>query len=240
MIDVPRVVAHRGGRGSDCPDENTLAAFQHAYDGGARAIELDVRPCASGEIVVMHDVTLERMTDGRDARAVASIGWNELRVIRLKLGAVAPLLDEVLAWARDLGVVVNVELKHDVPRRLPFARKTAAIVAASRAAVVLSSFDPWTLAAAACKAPRAILTYADEGARGDALLAVARRPIVDAAHIERTQASSALVRRLVDRCVTVGVWTVNDASEARDLVALGASYIITDRPVEIAAAIEGA
>jgi glycerophosphoryl diester phosphodiesterase len=241
-VNVPRVIAHRGGRGPGCPAENTLAAFQHAYERGARAIELDVRPCASGEIVVMHDPTLARMTDGRDAREIASIDWSELARLPLSGGELTPTVDDVLAWARDRGVVVNVELKHDVPTRIRFARTTARIVAASRTAVVLSSFDPWLLAcaAASCGAPRAILTYKDEGVRGRLLLAGARSPVFDAVHIERTQASSALVRRLASRGVAVGVWTVNDTSEARDLFALGASYVITDRPEEIAEAIGAA
>jgi glycerophosphoryl diester phosphodiesterase len=238
-LDVPRVVAHRGGRGPGRPSENTLEAFQYAYDRGARAIEIDVRPCATGEVVVMHDPTLARMTAGRDTRAVASIAWSELAHISLADDARAPSLDDVLAWARERDVVVNVEMKHDAPNRSALALATGRIVAASRASVVLSSFDPWLLACAAAssRAPRAILTYADEGVRGELLLAAAVRPAVDAGHVERTQASPDLIRRLRKRGLAVGVWTVNDAAEARDLLALGASYIITDRPEEISAAV---
>jgi glycerophosphoryl diester phosphodiesterase len=241
-VTVPRVVAHRGGRGPDSPAENTLEAFQKAHDAGARAIELDVRPCATGEIVVMHDPTLARMTDGRDGRTVASVPWSELTRLALTGGALTPTLDAVLAWARDHGVVVNVEMKHDVPNRVALAHATARVVTASRAAVVLSSFDPLLLACASvsCRGPRAILTYADEGFRGRALLAAARRPVFDAVHIERTQASAALVQRLADRGLAVGIWTVNDVAEARDLLALGASYVITDRPRELVEALGAA
>ena len=239
IADVPPVVAHRGGRAPEWPAENTLAAFERAHVAGARAIELDVRSCATGEVVVMHDPTLTRMTYGQDTREVASVAWTDLARVPLAGGAFTPLLDDVLAWARDRAVVVNVEMKHDVPSRTTLARRTARIVAASRADVVLSSFDPWLLACAAagCRAPRAILTYTDEGLRGDALLAAARRPAFDAVHLERTQASPGLLRRLARRGLAVGVWTVNDPAEARDLVALGAAYVITDRPAEIADAV---
>ncbi len=238
-FDVPRVVAHRGGRGPGCPAENTLAAFQYAYDAGARAIELDVRPCATGEVVVMHDPTLAP-NDRRTRRTRCRIRYLAQARAPSADGRRADLARRcLLAWARKRNVVVNVEMKHDVPHRRELARATACVVAASRASVVLSSFDPWLLACAGAssRAPRAILTYAEEGVRGELLLAAARRPVVDAVHVERTQASPTVIRRLTDRGLAVGVWTVNDATEARDLLALGASYIITDRPTEIAEAV---
>ena len=49
---APIGVGHRGGRGEGWPAENTMGAFAQAFAQGARAIELDVRTCAGGEIVV--------------------------------------------------------------------------------------------------------------------------------------------------------------------------------------------
>lgn len=56
------VIAHRGASG-DAP-ENTLAAFHLAVEQGADAIELDAKLCADGEIVVIHDASVDRTTDG--------------------------------------------------------------------------------------------------------------------------------------------------------------------------------
>jgi len=70
-----QVIAHRGGAG--LRPENTLAAFQHAAQLGADVLEMDLRVAADGAIVVMHDATVERTTDG--AGAVASLKLAELK-----------------------------------------------------------------------------------------------------------------------------------------------------------------
>jgi len=60
--DQPLVIAHRGAR--DVAPENTLAAFRAAIDLDADGIELDVVRCATSEIVVLHDDSVDRTTDG--------------------------------------------------------------------------------------------------------------------------------------------------------------------------------
>ena len=73
----PLVIAHRGASGT-CP-ENTLVAFARAAALGAHMIELDVQLTRDGEVVVMHDWTLERTTDGAGAvsdRTLAVL-WDE-------------------------------------------------------------------------------------------------------------------------------------------------------------------
>ena len=61
--DKPRIIGHRGAAG-EAP-ENTLLSFQRAVQDGARFIELDVRASQDGEVVVMHDATVKRTTNGR-------------------------------------------------------------------------------------------------------------------------------------------------------------------------------
>jgi glycerophosphoryl diester phosphodiesterase len=72
---LPRQFAHRGASGTH--PENTLASFRSARDEGAEAFELDVHRTADGQIVVFHDPTLERTTDGRGT--VAGLTLDELR-----------------------------------------------------------------------------------------------------------------------------------------------------------------
>jgi glycerophosphoryl diester phosphodiesterase len=241
--ESPLVVGHRGGRGEGWPPENTLAAFERARAQGARAIELDVRTCAGGEVVVFHDDTLARMTQatGRpDGRSIRDVPAAELARIDLGGGARIPSLREVLSWARAADVGVNVELKHEVPDRRALARGTVADVRASGADVRLSSFDPLLLAFAAARAPhlaRALLTHEDQRRWADVLQEAMRRPIVAALHVERTQADPSALARYRRRGLRVGVWTVNDPAEARELVRLGASAIITDQPGEMLAAL---
>jgi glycerophosphoryl diester phosphodiesterase len=232
------VVGHRGGRGDGWPAENTMAAFERAVGEGARAIEIDVRPCASGEIVVFHDETLARMTRGADSRRVAIVTFGELARVPID-GERVPRLDDVLAWAGERGVAVNVELKHDVPRLVTLARGVARLLS-RRCEVLLSSFDPRLLALMAVLAPRvprAQLTgVSQRGAR--AMHALASSPLLHAIHVERTQATPSNVARWKRRRLRIGVWTVNDARVARDLVALGVDYVITDRPGEILGALD--
>ena len=73
----PLVIAHRGARG--VAPENTLAAFQAALDADADGIELDVTRCATGEIVVIHDDTLDRTTNG--SGLVADVNFCSLRAL---------------------------------------------------------------------------------------------------------------------------------------------------------------
>ena len=56
---APKLIAHRGA--SHAAPENTLAAFAAAMDAGADGVELDVRATRTGEVVVFHDPTLERL-----------------------------------------------------------------------------------------------------------------------------------------------------------------------------------
>jgi glycerophosphoryl diester phosphodiesterase len=239
----PLVVGHRGGRGEGWPAENTLAAFAQARGQGARAIELDVRTCADGAVVVFHDDTLERMTRGRDKRRVDAISEEELA--RIELGApggkaTAPSLDEVLDWARSQDVAVNVEMKHDVPARLALVRATVEAVRSSRADVFLSSFDPVLLAMSRALAPAipgAFLTEAQQPRWARLLQESARPALVRGLHLERTQADAGAFARYRRRGLRIGVWTVNDPAEARELVRLGAASIITDHPGEILAAL---
>jgi glycerophosphoryl diester phosphodiesterase len=214
---APLVVGHRGGRGEGWPRENTLAAFERAHREGAAAIELDVRTYG-GRVIVLHDPP-----KGGEA-----------------LPAEVPGLDEVLAWARDRGVAVNVEMKHDVPDRRALAAATARAVRASRADVLFSSFDPALLAMAlalAPEVPRALLTYKGQRRAAGALQEMVRPPLVEALHLERTQTDPRAVARYVARGLRVGVWTVNDPREARDLAALGVASIITDAPGAMIAAL---
>jgi glycerophosphoryl diester phosphodiesterase len=215
----PLVVGHRGGRGEGWPRENTLAAFEQARAQGARAIELDVRTY-DGEVIVLHDAP--------------HVGRTELR------GAGVPSLAEVLAWAGQHGVAVNVEMKHDVPRRAALARATARIVAHGGADVLLSSFDPLLLAMAAARAPsipRALLVHGRQRAWADALQRAVRPPAVQALHLERTQTDPRAIERYRSLGLRVGVWTVNDPGEAIDLVRLGVESIITDAPGAVLAAL---
>jgi glycerophosphoryl diester phosphodiesterase len=231
----PIVVGHRGGRGGGWPTENTIAAFEEARRQGARAVELDVRTCAGGEVVVFHDRALQDAGGARDrGRLVKDVTGRELRALGV------PTLQEALRWARERDVGVNVEMKHDVADRLGLARSTARAVRATGADVLFSSFDPILLSLAgvfAADVPRALLVHSGQPVWADVLQRLARSPWAEFIHLDRTQAHPTAIARLLRRGLRVGVWTVNDPEEAVRLVRLGVTSIITDAPGAVGAAV---
>src|SRR6476646_7095285 len=119
----PYVFGHRGVRGA--APENTMAAFELAAASGADGVELDVRLCRTGELVVCHDPTLARFTGGQDVRPIADLDLRELARTDVGGGAPVPALAEVLDFARGRKLRVNVEMKRDVPSRRLVVRETA-------------------------------------------------------------------------------------------------------------------
>lgn len=107
MKDIT-VLAHRGASGYE--PENTIKAFQEAITLGADVIELDIRICKSGEIVVFHDASVDRTTNGRGL--VADMTLKELKSLDAGSGEKIPTLEEALDHI-DKRAIVNIELKSD-------------------------------------------------------------------------------------------------------------------------------
>jgi glycerophosphoryl diester phosphodiesterase len=113
-LSTPILIAHRGGA-AEAP-ENTMAAFRHAIEIGIRFVELDVQMSRDSELIVMHDETVDRTTNGTGA--IHEMTFEELR--RLDAGSwfapqfageKIPTLHEVLNLCTDAKVGVVIELK---------------------------------------------------------------------------------------------------------------------------------
>lgn len=110
------ILAHRGASGH--APENTLPAFQLAKQMGANGFELDVHLSADGHLVVIHDETVDRTTDGTGL--VGSKTIKELKALNAAYGkneyasASIPELAEVLELIRGTDLVINIEIKTDV------------------------------------------------------------------------------------------------------------------------------
>lgn len=113
---LPLVSAHRGGAGPGWP-ENCLATFEATLRRGWSLLEIDLRTSKDGVIVLMHDATLDRTTNGTGPVKERTLA--ELRQLRLKdrAGALTdhriPTLDEVMEWAR--GKTILMLDKKEVP-----------------------------------------------------------------------------------------------------------------------------
>lgn len=240
----PLVLGHRGAR--HAAPENTHAAFELARQEGAQGVELDVRLAKTGEILVLHDVTLERVTGGADKRALEQLSLAEVLRADIGRGERVPLLTDVLDWARAHELLVNVEVKSDVRRRRELVQGVARLLErhawASRG-VLLSSFDPrfvWALARSLPLVPVAFLFHTGSPvARAAALVGAATFSRMGAKAVHPEQALVTPQRMLAwrSRQALVGTWTVNDESRARELSALGVDYLVSDRPGAVLAAL---
>ncbi len=112
----PLIIAHRGA--SAYAPENTLAAFKKAIELGAEGIELDVHLSKDGEVVVIHDYSVDRTSNGRGP--VAEMSLKELKA--LDFGSwfseqyrseSIPLLREVLELLKGWNGLLNIEIKHN-------------------------------------------------------------------------------------------------------------------------------
>ncbi|AWH84798.1 glycerophosphodiester phosphodiesterase [Flavobacterium album] len=99
-------IGHRGAK-AHAP-ENTLASFQKALDLGVDGIEFDVHVCATGELVVIHDFTIDRTTSG--SGEVHKMALAELKALKVEAEHTIATLDEVMELV-DKKCMVNIEMK---------------------------------------------------------------------------------------------------------------------------------
>ena len=253
----PAILAHRGA--SARAPENTLEAFRLAVEEGAGGLELDVHATRDGEIVVIHDASVDRTTDG--SGAVAGMTLEELRRLDAGYrfspdggrtfpyrgrGTRIPTLAEVYAQFPD--VRVNADIKETragteevvlrVIRRA--AAEVRTLVASNDHAVVrrFRRASGGRIRTAASRREIAAF-YLMSCSRLEAL----GRPAYDALQVPVEHKGIALVTpRFLgaahSRDVRVDVWTINDAAEMRRLLDLGVDGVMTDRPGVLASLLE--
>jgi len=226
----PLVIAHRGASGT-CP-ENTLAAFRQAVALGATMIELDVQLTRDGCVVVLHDDTLDRTTNGRGPLRRATLA----EVERLDAGAwfdprfAGEPVPTPAAVLCAVPVRVNVELKSGDDDGLEARALEVVHAAGASERVVWSSFD-WArlerLRRLDASAEVAVLCHGTRRARA---LECVRRVRARALHVR----NGALTWRWIDAGhaadLEVRVWTVNSQAHFARLEAAGADAVFTDFP----------
>ncbi|MGN0062974.1 MAG: glycerophosphodiester phosphodiesterase [Nocardioides sp.] len=228
--------AHRGG--AYHPEieglENTLTAFQHAWELGYRHMETDVHVTADGVLLAFHDDVLDRVTDRLGA--VADLTLEQVREARIGGRAQVPTLAELVealpgaSFNIDLKSEASVGALHDFieerclhdrilvgsfsGRRLAaFRRLTRGRVRTSAAAleVVAYRFSPTAWAARLLTRGRPVALQVPHHHRGMRVV------------------TPGLVRRAHANGVQVHVWTIDDPDEMRELIDRGVDGIMTDR-----------
>jgi glycerophosphoryl diester phosphodiesterase len=231
----PLVIAHRGA--CRLAPENTLAAFMAAADLGADAIELDAKLTADGEVVVHHDLTLERTTSGRGRLSQHSLA--ELKTLdagsHFGAGFTGERIPRLRSVFENLGhrLLINVELTNYENPRDSLAAAVVGLVReyGLERRVLLSSFNPLALRAARARAPEIGRALLVEAGQSGVLRWFYRR--ISPAHAFHPQDS--LVRRAnldVEHALgrAVHVWTVNDVRRMTELTLWGVDGLITDVP----------
>jgi glycerophosphoryl diester phosphodiesterase len=239
----PLSAAHRGG--ALLWPENSLLAFRNAVGLGVDYLELDVHLSRDGELVVIHDPTLERTTTG--AGPVQSRTLAELRALRLRDpsgGATdepIPTLEEPLVLAARAGRQLLLEIKVGAGGvRYPSVEEKV-IAALDRhrmaAATIVMGFDPPTWRRLRELRPdiRAGALYSIPslqrlGSTLAAELEAVREAGLAFVGLEQRLVQPAVVDAVRRAGLLLGVWTVNEPEAIGRFVDLGVGVVISDRP----------
>lgn len=228
-----RRIAHRGAA-AECP-ENTLASFGRAMELGATMIECDLQLTADGHVVVFHDWTVDRTSDGtgtlrdlplRTLRGLDAGAWKSARFA----GERIPTLAEILE-ATEGRVELNLELKTRTGEAL-LALSALSDVAAAGALgrVLFSSFDMRVLARVREASPRARLGVLWEKPPFDRAFEFAAELGAEALHPWEAAVDRGLVEQAHARGLAVNTWTVNPVDRMLELLSLGVDGLISDHP----------
>jgi glycerophosphoryl diester phosphodiesterase len=238
---APLFAAHRGG--ALLWPENSLLAFRNALALGVDYLELDVHLSRDGEVVVIHDATLERTTTG--AGPVRERTLAELATLRLKDrgGAVVeeriPTLDQVVALAAAGKRQILLEIKTDERReRYPgIEEKVFAVLDRHRFTpfTVVMAFEgaTWRRARQVRPDARVAALYSARALPGPAVvpeLAVLRAAGVVFVGLEQALVTAEVATQVRLAGLTLGVWTVNEREAIARFIDQGVGVVITDRP----------
>jgi glycerophosphoryl diester phosphodiesterase len=230
----PALIAHRGA--SAHAPENTLAAFRLALAHGADAIELDTMLCRDA-VVVIHDHTLERTTNGAGRLSDKSLGsLKELDAggwfAPAFTGEEIPTLDEVFETV-GREILINIELKNYSSPFDNLAEHVALSVLRHNLAarVFFSSFNPLNFRKLKARLPAAPVGWLSLPGRVPGI--AARFAPHDALHPHFSDVTPQLIKHARQRRLPVFAYTVNEAAEAARLAALGVDGMITDDPARL-------
>ena len=222
----PQKIGHRGAKGHLA--ENTLESIKLALEFGVDAIELDVHKCSSGELVVIHDFTLDRTTDGEGE--VASKSLEELKSLTVNEKFRIPLLTEVLDLIQGK-CWINIELKG-----LNTAAETCRIIENyiknfnwDQGDFIVSSFQKNELFEVYKINPDIQIGVLSKASVNEALQ-LGKMLNAKAIHPSLGIATRENVKQAQNAGFKVNVWTVNEPADILRMKDFGVDGIISDYP----------
>jgi glycerophosphoryl diester phosphodiesterase len=244
---TPLIIAHRGD--SAHYPENTLAAFAAALETGAAIVEFDVHLTRDGEVVVIHDPTADRTTNGHGA--VKQMTLAELR--RLSAGYPArfgsayagervPTLAEALGLLRERAQAM-VEIKPEAVTDEADGGIEAHVVEQVRRAgmekdVALISFERRALLRCRTMAPEILRGHLFQRGKVGEMLAGAREVASELIMPEKRLLSDELRDRAREAGIKVATWVVDEVEELRRLKRFELYGVGSNRPAEMLEALQ--
>jgi len=226
-------IAHRGA--SAYAPENTMAAFEKAIELGADILELDLHLTRDNELVVIHDDTLDRTTDGRgpvhersldEIRRLDAGGWFGREFVGQRIPTLSEVLDR---FAGKVPLALEIKAGSTF---FPGIEEKVVSVLRRHSAIehsAVASFDHYALRRVKEIEPT-VRTAALLVGRPVSISAIAGPGKADAMALE----ASLVTRTEVEACRAAGlqivVWVVNELARMRYFIDLGVDGIITDRP----------
>lgn len=228
------IFAHRGY--SQIYPENTMIAFKKAIEVGADGIETDVHLTKDGEIVITHDETLERVSNGTGM--VKDYTYEELLKFDFGVkksdqfkGERAPKLIDLIKLIKDTDLLLNIEIKVGFPLYPGIEEKVLDMIIEEGILdrVIISSFNHYSLA---------LLRNLNRDVKIAPLYASALYKPYDYAkslganiiHPNHKVINKDVVKECHENGVKVNMYTVNNLDLAKKLKAMGADGIMTDNP----------
>jgi glycerophosphoryl diester phosphodiesterase len=227
-LKTMEVTAHRGA--SKQYPENTMAAFEGAVELGADWIELDIQQSKDGELFVMHDRNFRRTTGVN--KYSWELTWDEISELDAGsffdesfAGEHIPLLSEVIEFAKEKDIRLNIELKpssYDVDLEAHLVELIHEMDFTDRCVVTSQKYD--VLEQIKELDPEIKTVYVMSIAYGN----LNRLTAADSFSVEFSNVSKRMVSRVHNAGKELFVWTVNSRSKIRRLMELNVDNVITD------------
>ncbi|MBE7637253.1 glycerophosphoryl diester phosphodiesterase [Sneathiella sp. P13V-1] len=232
---MPRVISHRGACGH--APENTLASFKAAADLGAKSIEIDGMVTADNQVVICHDSSVNRCTNGQGAVLLKTL--EEVRALDAGSkfdpkfeGEKIPTLQELIDALVEFNMSVNFEIKPTAGWQVETTLKIIEDLNKSlpdTVPLLFSSFNIEALEVAYKHAPEIERGYLTEAVPVDwerRLKAVGAASL----HCHHSFATTELIKAVQDAGIRFLVYTVNNPEDGKRLLDWGVDAIITDYP----------
>ncbi|NHJ47958.1 MAG: glycerophosphodiester phosphodiesterase [Asgard group archaeon] len=228
-LTKPLIQGHRGA--SAVEPENTIRAFIRAFDDGADGIEFDIRLTADKKIVVIHDKTINRTSNGKGL--VKDYTFDELLKFDFGLGERIPLLAEVLTNFGN-NYWLNIEVKE-----LGFEQQLVNLlkILNVKEKIVISSFKEKALIDIK-KLDRSLCTAFIYNMKNPNLEHLKSSMGIDSIHPKMNLVTKRLVKKADELNLPIRTWTVDQPKDAIKLAKLGIDTIITNNPKVIAQALD--